>query len=399
MADVSIANVISGAERVLHEQSTRLAEKGHDIHIITRRLPVHTAAYEQVEKVHEWRYPVNMTNILTFFVSTLVYSQKLFRSLCRKITFDLINFHQPFSSFPINLFQNDQTVKKVYTNHSLSFEDYKSCHRPKNRLFHPFYSLNIKLRKKIEKFNISRCKKIIVLSQFTKNKLIQNYSVLEDKICVIPGGADLNHFRFSQRTDEIKKRLKIPRDKYVLLTVRNLVPRMGIENLIRSMRIIQEQTTNIFLLIGGEGVLRDKLQNLINELELRDSVRLCGFLPEELLPFYYQAADFFVLPTVELEGFGLITVESMACGTPVLGTPVGGTKEILNLFDQSFLFKDTSPTSLAELILGKYNIFKNKPEEYEILAQKCRVFVEQNYSWKINIDRIENLFFLLMEDN
>src|SRR5207249_11624167 len=55
-----------------------------------------------------------------------------------------------------------------------------------------------------------------------------------------------------------------------------------------------------------------------------------GFIPDETLPSYYHAADVFVLPTRELEGFGLVTVEALACGTPVLGTPVGATPEVLS---------------------------------------------------------------------
>lgn len=399
VADVSIANVIGGAERVLCEQATGLAEKGHNVHIITRKLPEHNNAYEQIDNVYEWRYSVNTKNILVFFISTVINCYKLFKSLRKKISFDLINFHQPFSSFPINLFRRGGESKKVYTHHSLSFEEFKNRNRPKKRFFHPPYTLNTMLRKGIERFNLSKCEKIIVLSQYSKNKLIWTYSIQEKKICLIPGGVDLNHFRCSKTQEENSVKLQIPRDKFVLLTVRNLVPRMGIENLINSMQIVKGKINNVFLLIGGEGVLNDILQDLIKKLNLENSIKLCGFIKEELLPLYYQTADFFILPTVALEGFGLVTVEAMACGTPVLGTPVGGTREILNQFDPGFLFKDTNPESIAELILEKYKTYKNNPEKYEILSKKCRVFVEQNYSWRINIDCIESLFSQLVSDN
>ncbi len=82
----------------------------------------------------------------------------------------------------------------------------------------------------------------------------------------------------------------------------------------------------------------------------------------------------------------------MACSAPVLGTPVGGTKEILGKFNSTFLFKDTSPESIAGLILDKYNYYKNKPDEYKQLSQECRSFVEKNYSWERNISEIETLF-------
>jgi glycosyltransferase involved in cell wall biosynthesis len=103
-------------------------------------------------------------------------------------------------------------------------------------------------------------------------------------------------------------------------------------------------------------------------------------------------ADFFVLPTCELEGFGLVTLEAMASGLPVLGTPIGGTKEILGKFDSNFLFKDTTPECMATLILQNYNKIKERPEDWIKISNRCRRFVETYYSWEKNIDAMEALF-------
>jgi len=94
--DVSISKVLGGAERVLIEQTTRLSEKGHEVHIITRRLSFHSSSYEKIRNVHEWRYDINKKNSLAFIVTTILNCQKLFKQISQKITIDLINFHQPF---------------------------------------------------------------------------------------------------------------------------------------------------------------------------------------------------------------------------------------------------------------------------------------------------------------
>jgi glycosyltransferase involved in cell wall biosynthesis len=107
---------------------------------------------------------------------------------------------------------------------------------------------------------------------------------------------------------------------------------------------------------------------------------------------YYQAADIFVLPTKELEGFGLVTLEALASGLPVLGTPVGGTKEILEKLDSSFLFSDSEPDSMADLILEKYHTIKESPQVWKSVSNRCRKFVENNYSWEKNTDSIEKVF-------
>ena len=94
------------------------------------------------------------------------------------------------------------------------------------------------------------------------------------------------------------------------------------------------------------------------------------------MPLYYQAADLFILPSRCLEGFGLVTLEALSCGTPVLGTPVGGTKEILGRLDKELLFKDTKAKSMAEKI-----VLYSTSKDLLKLSEKCRDFVVSNYSW------------------
>ena len=99
-------------------------------------------------------------------------------------------------------------------------------------------------------------------------------------------------------------------------------------------------------LLVEAAVLKEELVQLSRRLKIEGNIKFAGFIPEQDLPDYYRAADAFILPTLELEGFGLVTLEALACGTPVLGTPIGGTKEILGMFDPSYLFKDTARNPL-----------------------------------------------------
>lgn len=399
VTDVSIKKVLGGAERVLLEQATRLSERGHEIHIITRKLPIHSSSYENIKNVHEWRYDINKKNSFLSLVSTILNCQKLFRQISQKISIELINFHQPFSAFAINLLKDTQKIKKSYTCHSLAFEEYETRNpKPSNIFPRIIYTINSHLRRRIEKYGISKCDLIVVLSEYTKDKLFEHYKIKPEKIHIIPGGVDLSKFEFKENKLAIRKQLGLSEEKFILFTVRNLVPRMGLENLIYAMKEIVKYAKDIYLIIGGKGELREELSSLISDLNLTDFVKLQGFIPSEELPHYNQAADFFILPTKYLEGFGLVTVEAMACGTPVLGTPVGGTKEILNKFNPGFLFKDTNPESIADLILEKYKYYKDEPDEYKQLSRKCRVFVENNYPWERNIEKTETLFAQLIKE-
>lgn len=392
VADVSIQKVIGGAERVLFEQSTRLASMGHAVTILTRRMPAHTSEHEIIHGVHEWRYSVDTSNSLTFFQSSLNQCRKLFQKISQDISFDVINFHQPFSAYAVNTLKTSGGIKKIYTCHSLAFEEYQKRLTDRSLLKQPAAFLHTTIRKFIEKFSLNQSQKIIVLSQFTRDKLITTHGIPEHKIDIIPGAADIDYFHPAPDKTVLRREFQLPDNKLILFTVRNLVPRMGLENLVKAASFLYQKGIPFQLIIGGDGILKENLQSLVNTLKLDHSVKLSGFLSKDQLLKHYQTADFFILPTIALEGFGLVTVEAMACGTPVLGTPIGGTKEILSAFDSSFLFKDLSPESIAACILEKYRHFQNQPDAYKILRQKCREFAEEHYSWQMNVQQTERLF-------
>ena len=90
---------------------------------------------------------------------------------------------------------------------------------------------------------------------------------------------------------------------------------MGLENLIIAMQSVVEKFPNVFLIIGGDGPLKRNLIKITRLLELQNHIQFTGFINEDKLPMYYRLADLFVLPTEELEGFGLVTVESMIGGS------------------------------------------------------------------------------------
>ena len=392
VADVSISKVIGGAERFLFEQTMRLARRGHNVFIITRKLPNHDKDHEVIHGVNEWRYASSKTNPLSFLCSTWIYSKRLFETLHQKIHFDCINFHQPFSALGVIHSTLSPQIPKIYTCHSLSFEEFIS------RNGHPHRFLpGVKNRlqslghKKIEKDVLNKSNQIVVLSKYTETKISNIYKIPHGKIRVIPGGVDLNKFTPAIDKNKIRKQLNIPSNKIILFTVRNLVQRMGIENLIIALNDLIKQKAEINLVIGGEGPIKGGLIALARSLGIEDHIHFVGFISEKQLPFYYQMADLFVLPTKELEGFGLVTLEAMASGVPVLGTPVGGTEEILGNFDSSFLFKGTDSNSIAGLILAKYQSIKKNPQKWKEISHRCRNFVERNYSWEKNLDALEEL--------
>jgi glycosyltransferase involved in cell wall biosynthesis len=228
----------------------------------------------------------------------------------------------------------------------------------------------------IEKNTYNRCDRFIVLSKAFGNILHQQYQVPWEKIHIIPGGVDINHFQYNLSRLDARKKLGWPTDRPILFTSRRLVYRMGIDKLLQAIATIKPKIPDIWLAIAGRGHIQNLLQQQVRELGLENNVKFLGFLPDEHLPIAYQAANLTVMPSQSFEGFGLAIVESLACGTPVLCTPVGGMPEILQEFTPDLITNSTTAESIAEkleqVMLRKIAL----PSREE-----CRNYTVKNYDW------------------
>lgn len=397
VADVSIASVVGGAERVLYEESTCLAKRGHTVKILTRKLPYHESDVESINGVEEYRYNFQEKLLPFLFKSIVSNCRKTFRSLEENFPFHIINFHQPFSAVGVLASIRRRKVPLVYTCHSLSFEEYVSrSSSPKNPIKWLLYHVQISARKSAEKSVMQGSDCIVALSEYTSEKLQRTYGLAPSKVSVIPGGVDLRRFRPSKEKKQIRALVGLPENKIILFTVRNLIPRMGLENLLAAFAIVLNGRRDLLLLIGGEGLLERVLKEQVSRYCLEEYVRFAGYIPDEDLPYFYQMADLFILPTTELEGFGLVTVEALASGLPVLATPVGGTREILAKLGSDYLFDDSSPQSVADGILNALNGWATNQGAYKNISATCRKVAEQHYSWDNHVSKLEDLFYSML---
>src|SRR5207247_2514537 len=138
---------------------------------------------------------------------------------------------------------------------------------------------------------------------------------------------------------EARSRLGLAGEGPLLFTVRRLVPRMGLEPLLHALARLPDAR----LVIGGSGWLRPRLEASASALGVASRVRFAGRIDDADLPVFYQAADLVVLPSVALEGFGLITLEALACGTPVVATAKSGATDVVAPLAPSWIAPDASP--------------------------------------------------------
>jgi len=389
--DVSIEKIIGGAERVLFEQSTRLAARGHCVRLITRRLPEHQADRETIRGVEEVRCAFEPEGGLRSIAKTWMQAGRHLERLHELMPIDCLNIHQPLTAFGLISQAAALGIRSVYTCHSLSAEEYLSRQTGCGTDGRLMRRVHAEGRNWIEGRVLRRCDRIVALSRYTQEKLRRVHGISNDRVEIVPGGADLARFQPASDKAAARKELAIPENRFVLLTVRNLVPRMGLDRLVLAMQAAAMKIPQIFLVIGGHGPLRDELQALVNHLGLQNHVRMAGFIPEDTLACYYQMADLFVLPSLDLEGFGMVTLEALACGLPVLGTPVGGMREILTRWDGRFLLSDSRSETLAQGIIECHRRLDVRAGEAAEISRSCREFVERHYSWDRNVAALESI--------
>jgi glycosyltransferase involved in cell wall biosynthesis len=248
------------------------------------------------------------------------------------------------------------------------------------------------IAKSIEKKAYRLADRFIVLSETFRDTLHSLYQVPLSKIDIIPGAANVDRFRPAASRLAVRRKLGLPEGATTVLTVRRLVNRMGLLQLLDAWRQVSAQFPNTVLLIGGKGPLREELQRRISDYGLDNKVKLLGYISDADLPAYYQAADLFVVPTQALEGFGLITVEAMATGLPVMATPIGGSREILSKFREDLLFRTEKS---EDMTAGLLHVLANR--EMLPSREECREHVLANYTWEAVTGQVESVFAQMAE--
>ncbi len=392
LADVSAARVIGGAQRMLREQALGLAHLGHRVDLVTRAPADDPRPYVRIDGVDEWRFSVDRSNDLSFLLSSLHRSVETFDRVTERWPPDVVLIHQSTAGLGPMLMRRGVPRTWAYLCHSLAHEEYatRACETGSG-LDGLRRSANVQSRYWAEHFVISHCSRVVVLSEFMRDRVIRFHRVPNRRIWQIPGAADTERFQPTSDRGRVRRELGLPLDRTVLLSVRNLVPRMGLDQLLQAMAMLGEDAHEVTLVIGGEGPLRPVLTEQIQRRGLTDRVRLTGYIPEEQLTRYYQAADLVVVPTAQLEGFGLVTVEALACRTPVLGTPVGALPEILRRIDPALVTDGSDAGSIADGIRRLLRRFADQPGEQERLARKGRQLVERELNWSHHIINLESV--------
>ncbi len=346
-------DTIGGSFRLASEFAEYLAQQGHKVTYVCcdatkgSSLPVE----EVINGVCIHRYPMfsNRKTGLGRLIYHVSQTRKLVSQLNAKTPVTHLSSHSPLQGLGATYALTDPKVFKNYTVHS-PFDDelLSNIHgngpglmtRIAGRLAHWVDRQNIKLADRVQ-----------TDSRYTLENLTGKHShAIGKKGIVSPGWVDAQAFATTSTRHELRQKLSehwqtaLP----IFFTLRRLEARMGLDTLITAAQIVKQEGRDFRVLIGGGGSLKNELQRQIDNANLPESVILLGRLSEADLPVCYAAADCFVLPTRALECFGLIVLEALAAGTPVIASRAAAIPELAEQQGSEWMFSPGDADGLAD---------------------------------------------------
>jgi len=260
---------------------------------------------------------------------------------------DLVHTHSPFT---MGVFgwrvSRWQKIPRVATFHTLLSEYSRYASRIGGILLKP-------VTWEYCRVYYNRHKRVVVPSKVLKGVLRKHH--IRKPISVIPSGIDTSFYRPIGK-ERARRVLKIERGDRVFLSLGRLGYEKSVDFIIKAFREVDGK-----LIVAGRGPAEKKLKELRDRLGLRRKVKFVGLVPEGLKPFYYSAADAFVIAS-RTETQGLVVIEAMACGCPVIGARALAIPEVVNDGRNGFLFDPHDPANLSQILAG-YELKKSMSRE------------------------------------
>ena len=350
---------IGGSEVVVDHYAKGLAQKGHEVHVITQLDDMSLHPYELVAGFHVHR--IKRWHIRIF--GTLLYFLLVYRKI-KKLKPDIIHeqaiqglgfFIKKLSNIPYIIFTQGTDLY----------------------LTSPTFLKNFIVKSSLKSADV-----LIGLTQDMAQEMKKFYP---RDVVIIPNGVDLDRFRKLSRKDA-RRELGIKGDKKVILCVANLRAEKGHEYLVEAMESVSTHYHESTLFVVGQDYLKGRIKDLVIKKNLQDRIFFAGFVPPDKLPKYMRAADIFVLPSLR-EGLPIALLEAMAAGLPIVATNVGGMPEIIKEDENGFLVEPMDSQQLAKKI-----IFLLQNEDIRKRFSSNNTERAKNYNWSTIVTSLEEVY-------
>lgn len=358
--------IVGGVARHCYGLAKALAHSGHEVHVITLDFPG-TLSYEEVDGVKVYRTATELghPNFVTWALLFNHFMEKRVADVSQRVEFDLVHVHDWLTS-PVGVsFKHYMKKPMVVTVHSTEYGR-SGLHNPES------YAID-----GIEWWATYEASKVIVTSGSMKKEICEHFRLPPEKVEVIPNGIDLTKYGVSVDRWSVRSRYGVQPNEKLVLCVGRLVPQKGVEHLIRAVPNINRRYPEAKFIIVGDGWLRDHLEGLAQSTGYRWKIMFTGFIPDQEVVALMSSADVLVVPSV-YEPFGIVALEGMAAGVPVVVSQVGGLAEVIDHDRTGVFVYPGKPESIA---WGVDHVLSNL-DHARWLAQNAQEMIQKTYSWE-----------------
>jgi len=359
--------VVGGIARHCEGLAKALAKQKHDVHLFTLDFPG-SPDYEVMDGVKVYRASTELghPNFLTWVLLFNHFLSKKMADITKTIDFDVMHVHDWLAAFAGISFKHYMKKPMVLTVHSTEIGRAQGLHSPDS------FSIN-----GIEWWSIYEADRVIVCSQSMKIEICDHFNLPHDKVDVIPNAINPKEYRTSSDRGAVRQRYGVGWGEKLILCVGRLVPQKGVEYFIRAIPTIAKRFPKAKYIIVGDGWSRDILESEAHSSGHFDKIQFTGFAPDKEVIDLMTSADVLVVPSI-YEPFGIVALEGMATGVPVVASNVGGLAEVLDHDRTGIFVYPRSPESIAWGI-GKV---LSDPDHAKWLTKNAKEKLHKAYSWE-----------------
>jgi glycosyltransferase involved in cell wall biosynthesis len=359
--------IVGGIARHCNGLAKALAHNDHGVHVVTLDFPG-APSYEEFDGVKVYRAAIELghPNFLTWALLFNHFMEKKIAGISQNVNFDLIHVHDWLTAFAGISFKHQMQKPLVTTIHGTEIGRAQGLHNPDSRTIDG-----------IEWWTTYEANKIIVTSGSLKSEIQGHFNLPQEKIEIIPNGIDLEKYNAPVDRAAVKERYGVHPHEKLVLCIGRLVPQKGIEYLIRAVPRIAGRYPEAKFIIVGEGWLRGHLEYVARSTGHHWKITFTGWIPDQELAALLNSADVLVVPSI-YEPFGIVALEGMAAGVPVVASDVGGLAEVVEHERTGILAYSKNPESIAWAVERALS----DPSHSKWLVQNAREMVQKTYSWE-----------------
>lgn len=359
--------VVGGIARHCEGLAKALVHQGHDVHLFTLDFPG-SPKYEEMDGIKVYRAATELghPNFLTWVLLFNHFLGKKMAEVSHQVNFDIMHVHDWLAAFSGISFKHYVKKPMVLTVHSTEVGRAQGLHSADS------FSID-----GIEWWATYEADKVIVCSQSMKSEICGHFNLPLEKVDVIPNAIDATQYQTLVDRGSVRQRYGVGWGEKMVLCVGRLVPQKGIEYFIRAIPSIISSFPEAKFIIVGEGWSRDALEAEARATGHRGKIRFTGFVSDKEVVNLMTSADVLVVPSI-YEPFGIVALEGMATGIPVVASHVGGLAEVIEHDRTGVFVYPRSPDSIAWGI-GKV---LSDPSYAKWLTGNAKDKLEKDYSWE-----------------